>query len=196
MEISRKPISRSAEIEPLPRGMSSTTFAIAVFAFGIATVLGLAVVIGALFELSVSGRIDSLRPYALAGLLTGLLYAVPHLVIETSARWPGAAQGATPSRQFEIWTFANLILALVSSVASDGVLLSYGYLAVFYAAGLAALTGLAMGVSAVRTRLVESGSIRGRRILVLGPPAELETMTARAASSRQGFHVVDRKSVV
>ena len=190
MEISRKPISRSAEIEPLPRGMSSTTFAIAVFAFGIVTVLGLAVVIGALFELSVSGRIDSLRPYALAGLLTGLLYAVPHLVIETSARWPGAAQGATPSRQFEIWTFANLILALVSSVASDGVLLSYGYLAVFYAAGLAALTGLAMGVSAVRTRLVESGSIRGRRILVLGPPAELETMTARAASSRQGFHVV------
>ena len=190
MEISRKPVSRSAEIEPLPRGMSSTTFAIGVFALSIVTVLGFAVLVGALFELAVSGRIDSLRPYALAGLLTGLLYAVPHLVMETSARWPGAAQRGAPSRQFEIWTFANLILALVSTVPNDRDLLSYGYLAVFYVAGLGLLTGLSMGVSAVRAHLVETGRIRGRRIMVLGPPAELEMMTERAASSRQGFHVV------
>jgi exopolysaccharide biosynthesis polyprenyl glycosylphosphotransferase len=190
MDTLQKRISRSAEIAPLPRGMSSTTFAIAVFAAGIAIVLGLAVLGGALFELSVSGRIDSLRPYALAGLLTGILYAVPHLVFATSARWPGAAQGASPSRQFEIWTFANLILVLVSSASGDGALLSYGYLATFYVIGLAALTVLAMASSALRARLVESGLIRGRRILVLGAPAELETMTKRAENSQQGFHVV------
>ena len=190
MEISRKPISLSAEFEPLPRGMSSTTFALAVFVLGVATVAALAVLVGALFELSVAGQIGSLRPYVMAGLLTGLLYTVPHLVIETSARWPGAAPDVTPSRQVEIWTFATLILALVSSLSSDGAELSYAYLAVFYVTGLAAVTGLGLAVSAVRARLVESGSIRGRRILVLGQPAELDTMTARAANRRQGFHVL------
>ena len=190
MEISRKPISLSAEFEPLPRGMSSTTFALAVFVLGVATVAVLAVLVGALFELSVAGQIGSLRPYVMAGLLTGLLYTVPHLVIETSARWPGAAPDVTPSRQVEIWTFATLILALVSSLSSDSAELSYAYLAVFYVVGLAAVTGLGLAVSAVRARLVESGSIRGRRILVLGQPAELDTMTARAANRRQGFHVL------
>ena len=190
MEISRKPISLSAEFEPLPRGMSSTTFALAVFVLGVATVAVLAVLVGALFELSVAGQIGALRPYVMAGLLTGLLYTVPHLVIETSARWPGAAPDVTPSRQVEIWTFATLILALVSSLSSDSAELSYAYLAVFYVVGLAAVTGLGLAVSAVRARLVESGSIRGRRILVLGQPAELDTMTARAANRRQGFHVL------
>lgn len=190
MEISRKPISLSAEFEPLPRGMSSTTFALAVFVLGVATVAVLAVLVGALFELSVAGQIGTLQPYVMAGLLTGLLYTVPHLVIETSARWPGAAPDVTPSRQVEIWTFATLILALVSSLSSDSAELSYAYLAVFYVVGLAAVTGLGLAVSAVRARLVESGSIRGRRILVLGQPAELDTMTARAANRRQGFHVL------
>ena len=190
MEISRKPISLSAEFEPLPRGMSSTTFALAVFVLGVATVAVLAVLVGALFELSVAGQIGTLQPYVMAGLLTGLLYTVPHLVIETSARWPGAAPDVTPSRQVEIWTFATLILALVSSLSSDSAELSYAYLAVFYVVGLAAVTGLGLAVSAVRARLVESGSIRGRRILVLGQPAELDTMTARAANRQQGFHVL------
>jgi exopolysaccharide biosynthesis polyprenyl glycosylphosphotransferase len=190
MEILRKTVSRSAAIEPLHRGMSSTTFAVAVAALSIVTVLGSAVAIGALMEFSVSGRIVSLRPYALAGLLTGLIYAMPHLVMDTSARWPGVAQGGAPSRRFEIWTFATLILALVSSVPNDGDLLSYEFLAVFYVAGLGLLTALSRGVSAVRARLVETGRIRGRRIMVLGLPAELEMMSERAASSRQGFHVV------
>jgi len=161
-----------------------------VFVANIALVVALAIASGAAAELLTSGTVAGVRAYALAGLFAGLLYAVPQLVLETSARWPAEPRKPRVNRVFGIWTFANFMLALVALMMRDGGMLSFAFLATLYVVGLGALTGATLAVAATRIRFVESGRIRARRIMLAGPASELARMKAQATSLREGLHVV------
>lgn len=189
MEISLKVARRNAEAAPARQGVPAAVFGLGLGAAHLAIVLATALATGAACDLLAAGRIQHLSSYALAGLLTGLLYAIPQLVTDVSTRWPVERTAQTSNRVFEIWTFASFILALVASTR-DPQLAPAVFLVVFYAAGLVALTMTAVASSAMRRRLVESGRIRGRRIMLYGLASELDGMAALATNGREGLHVV------
>ncbi|HYD15898.1 MAG TPA: exopolysaccharide biosynthesis polyprenyl glycosylphosphotransferase [Hyphomicrobium sp.] len=190
MESSRKFAARSGEPVAARRRVSDTAFALSALAFDVVVVLGMSIVSGAAYKLSAGGTLGHLSPYVLAGLLTGLLYAVPFFVLELAPHALHTNTARDTLRLFGVWTFANFVLTLAIPYMHAADTMPIEWSTLFYAVGLFALSGSAPVIATTRARLVAVGLLRGRRVMLVAHASEIGAAAAIADSRNDGLDVV------
>ncbi len=151
-------------------------------------IIAAAVLTGICYHAAVYGEVGSTATYAGFGLLTAVLYAAPFLV-----------QGEKPIRAFLIgtrsmqrialrWHVAFLLIALIGFLTKTTDVVSRGWIAIFFLAGLFSLLRLEMVLQRVFRQALAQGHVRPRRLMLIGSDEDLARY--RSKSSHAASHDV------
>jgi len=152
--------------------LGRTSFAVAAFTVEVATILLVALTVGAAYHLAAYGDAGSFQSYLAVGGIAAFAYTMPFVFREEYSVQSYLEGHREFGRTFFVWNTAFLSLAVVGFLTKSTDLASRGMLVLFYCGGLAALTTsmFLMPLLAPFTIDVKSIDIAVRRSVSVPPP--------------------------
>ncbi len=170
--------------------LGRTSFAFGAFAIEVAVILAVAGVVGAIYHLAAYGDTGSSQTYLAVGGIAALAYTLPFVFREEYSVQAYLEGHRDFDRTFIVWNTAFLGLAVVGFLTKSTDLASRGMLVLFYAVGLAALTGNAALTRSALISLIASQRITARRIMLVGAEDEIRRVQTEIAARPNGIRVV------
>jgi Undecaprenyl-phosphate glucose phosphotransferase len=169
--------------------MGRIGFSVAAFLVEVAVILTVAVIVGTVYHLIAYGNKGMIESYLAIGGIAALAYTLPFLLREEYATHSYLEGHRDFGRTFMVWNAAILSLAVVGFLTKSTDIVSRGTIVLFYAGGLAALTGLSALTRQVLISLIASGRIACRRIMLVGAEDEVRRVQAEFAGNPGGIRV-------
>jgi polysaccharide biosynthesis protein PslA len=124
------------------------------------------------------------------GLGAGLIYVLPFL-FRGDYRVPSFLDGARGNgRVLLVWSYTFLCLGLIGFLTKTTQVYSRGWLVAFYLVGLFVMLGVNTMLARALPRLLDAGRIAGRRVMVVGTPAEVGSYARQIASEQRGLDLI------
>lgn len=148
-------------------------------------IVAAAVLSGIGYHAAVYGEAGSTASYAAFGLLTAVLYAAPFLV-QGEKPIPAFLSGGRTIRRIALrWHVAFLLIALIGFLTKTTDVVSRGWIAIFFLAGLFSLLRLEVMLQQLFRQALDHGHVRPRRLMLVGSEEDLaryRTKSSLAAS--------------
>jgi Undecaprenyl-phosphate glucose phosphotransferase len=151
-------------------------------------IVAAAVLSGIGYHAAVYGEIGSTAAYAGFGFLTAVLYAAPFLVQGDRPIRDFLTGGRTMRRIALRWHVAFLLIALIGFLTKTTDVVSRGWIAIFFLAGLFGLLRLEVVLQRFFRQALDQGHVRPRRLMLVGSDQDLARY--RTKSSLAGSHDV------
>jgi hypothetical protein len=136
-------LPKSSEVPVSRAVIGRTSFAVAAFIVEVAVILGVAIAVGAGYHFLIYENAGPFENHFAIGGITALAYTLPFLFRDEYAIHAYLEGHRDFGRTFIVWNTAFLSLAVFGFLTKSTDEYSRGMLILFYAGGLAALTGIA-----------------------------------------------------
>jgi Undecaprenyl-phosphate glucose phosphotransferase len=170
--------------------LGRTSFAVAAFTVEVATILVVALTVGAAYHLAAYGDVGSFQSYLAVGGIAAFAYTMPFVFREEYSVQSYLEGHREFGRTFFVWNTAFLSLAVVGFLTKSTDLASRGMLVLFYCGGLAALTATAVLTRSALLSLIASHRLTARRIMLVGPEDEIRHVQSEFALRPTGIRIV------
>ena len=153
------------------------------------TIVGLSVLTGTVYHEWAYGNSGSLEDFIAVGSSTAVLFALPFLFRDEYRIQDFLDGHRSVGRQFLVWNYTFLSLAVFGFVTKTTDDFSRGWLLLFYAAGLGGVIAADFAVKRTLRALIKADRIACRRLLLVGPADDIKAMATGVAAESTGVRV-------
>ncbi|MDX2306619.1 MAG: exopolysaccharide biosynthesis polyprenyl glycosylphosphotransferase [Hyphomicrobium sp.] len=170
--------------------LSGFGFTLVSLALDVAAILSAAVLTGLGWHLWAYGEAGEIGNYVTVGGLGALFYVLP-FIFRNEYRVQDYIDGHRDiARTFFVWNCAFLCLGVIGFLTKTTGIVSRGGLTLFYIAGFLLAAAASSSLTMLLDRLISSGRVSARRIMLVGPADEIERVAKDFEPVRSGVRVI------